>query len=62
MNFKTGWGHKEHNLVSSVPSRNEGLTITTKNYEEADIRVLCSRTLLLDFFTLGHILSGIVDD
>lgn len=41
-------------ILSTLPSRNKSLVITTKNYAEDCIRSFCSCPILLDFFALFH--------
>ena len=38
----------------NLPSRNNTLVITLKNYAKADIKVFCSCPVLLNFLTLSH--------
>ena len=49
------------NLEYILPSRNKILVIAAKNYVRQDLKVFCSRPILLDFFTLYHLFSNVND-
>ena len=44
--------------MSSLPSRNNFLTIVFKNYANTDNKVFCSCPIFLDFFNFCQIFSG----
>ena len=45
----------KHNLISSLPYRNQFLVIAAKNWIKTDVNVFLSRPILLIFFTFRYI-------
>lgn len=50
-NLKIGW---RQSVVPSLPFKNKALVIAAKNYARLDLKVVCLRPILLNFFTLSH--------